>query len=147
VTVTARALVAGVALLLAAEAVRPLSADDLRAVEHESTLQLTTSGRRTGQSRAVTIWFVRDRDRIYVQSGKEGQTDWYRNLVQNPSVVVQLGGLKLRGHARPIDDAAETARVHELFSQKYLSARVMGWVGGGFGHGKVVLIDGLEPVT
>ena len=36
--------------------------------------------------------------------------------------------------------------MHELFDHKYLRARVMGWFGGGFGHGKVLLIENLEPV-
>jgi hypothetical protein len=54
---------------------------------------------------------------------------------------VKIGGRTMQGQARPVDDAGEAARVHELFKQKYLRARVMSWFGGGFGSGKVVAID------
>jgi deazaflavin-dependent oxidoreductase (nitroreductase family) len=127
-----------------------VSADDLRAVENASTVALTTLGRKSGQPRTVTIWFVHDAGRIYVQSGQDGATDWYRNLIANPAVAVEIGALKMRGRARPIDDPAETARVHALFERKYLRARVLGWLGGDTGHGKVVLLEQLEandPIT
>lgn len=98
------------------------------------------SGATSGQPRPVTIWFVYD-DQLYVQSGRDGKTDWYQNALKTPAVTVKIGEREWRGQARPIDAAAETARVHELFRQKYLSARVMSWFGGGFGVGKVVAID------
>jgi deazaflavin-dependent oxidoreductase (nitroreductase family) len=105
-----------------------------------STLQLTTIGRTSGALRTVTIWYVYG-DRLYVQSGKNGRTDWYRNLLKTPAVTVKIGEREMRGRATPVEDPAEAARVHELFKQKYLSARVMSWFGGGFGTGKVVAID------
>jgi deazaflavin-dependent oxidoreductase (nitroreductase family) len=102
---------------------------------------LTTSGRTSGKPRSVMIWFVYDAGKVYVQSGKGGTTDWYRNLLKTPAVTLKIGDVETPGTAQPIDDRAETARVHELFKQKYLSARVMSWFGGGFGTGKVVRID------
>jgi deazaflavin-dependent oxidoreductase (nitroreductase family) len=122
-----------------------LAAVDLRSIANESTVELTTVGRTSGQPRTATIWFVVDGDRFYVQSGSGGKTDWYRNLTANPAVTLKVGGLALRGHARPITDAAETARVHALFESKYLRARVLGWFGGETGRGKVVEIEQLEP--
>jgi deazaflavin-dependent oxidoreductase (nitroreductase family) len=136
-------LLGGAALLLATEA-RAVSADALRAVANESTVRLTTVGRTSAQPRPVTIWFVCDGERIYVQSGKDGKTDWYRNLLKTPGVTLQIGALTLHGQARPIDDAREIERVHALFAQKYLRARVMGWFGSQVGRGQVVRIDALE---
>jgi hypothetical protein len=92
----------------------------------------------------VTIWFVVDGANLYVQAGKGGKTDWYHNLLAKPEVSLRFDGLSLHGLAKPIDDADETNRIHQLFADKYLSARVMGWFGGGFGHGKVVRFDSLR---
>jgi len=136
-------LIVGV-VLSGVRPVHPIDADALRAVEDESTLELSSTGRRSGQVRTVTIWFVRDGARLYVQSGKEGNTDWYHNVLANPAVTLRIGTLRLQGQARRVDDPAESERVHTLFDQKYLRARIMGWFGGGFGHGKVVVIDHLE---
>lgn len=115
------------------------SADDA-AWRDASTVELTTIGRKSGQPRTVTIWFVYG-DRLYVQSGKDGKTDWYQNLLKTPAVTVKVGEREMQGQAKPVEDPAEAARVHELFKQKYLSARVMSWFGGGFGTGKAVAIE------
>ena len=69
-----------VALLAVLEVAAPTVAADVPDRD-ASTLELTTSGRKSGQPRTATIWFVYD-DRLYVQSGKEGKTDWYRNLLK-----------------------------------------------------------------
>lgn len=117
----------------------------LRTVQEASTVELTTIGRTSAQPRTVTIWFAADAEgRLYVQSGKDGGTDWYRNLLKTPAVKLKIGELAMTAVAVPIDDPAETARVHELFKEKYLTARIMSWFGGGFGRGKVVRLDDLH---
>lgn len=133
----AASAVAMLALLIAAG---QLSAADAPVPRDVSTLELTTIGRKSGQPRTVTIWFVYG-DRLYVQSGHDGKTDWYQNLLKTPAVSLKIGERELRGRAIPIDDPVESARVHELFRQKYLRARIMSWFGGGSGSGRVVAID------
>jgi deazaflavin-dependent oxidoreductase (nitroreductase family) len=130
-----------IALLAAAApaATAPLDGARLAAVADESTIELTTTGRRSGQPRRVTIWFVVDaQGRLFVQSGSGGRTDWYRNLLKTPAVAFRIGDLRGAATATPIADAAETARVHGLFHAKYLRARLLGWLGGETGRGKVV---------
>jgi deazaflavin-dependent oxidoreductase (nitroreductase family) len=132
------ALMASLALLVAVCAAA--WGADGASLRDASTLELTTIGRKSGQPRTVTIWFVYG-DRLYVQSGKDGKTDWYQNLLKTPAVTVKVGEREMQGQAQPVEDPAEAARVHDLFKQKYLSARVMSWFGGGFGTGKVVAIE------
>jgi deazaflavin-dependent oxidoreductase (nitroreductase family) len=127
----------------AAQAAAP-DAARLRRIEDQSTVEVTTVGRKSGAPRTVTIWFVHDQGRLYLQSGKDGKTDWYRNLLARPEATLRFAGLTVRGSARPVDDPGETERIHGLFRHKYLSARVMSWFGGGFGHGKVVRIEPAE---
>jgi deazaflavin-dependent oxidoreductase (nitroreductase family) len=117
---------------------------DLDAIEDESEVELTTIGRSSGKPRTVTIWFVRDQDSLYVQAGKKGETNWYRNLLAQPDVRLKIGSSHLSGRAVPIEDEGETQRIHELFRSKYLTARIMGWFGGGFGSGRVVRIESLQ---
>ena len=116
-------------------------AADLAKIQDQSTVTLVTKGRKSGLERRVTIWFVREGESIYVQSGKEGKTDWYRNLRGNPDVKLEFEGLTVGGSAHAVDDAKETERVHQLFREKYLRARVMGWFGSEVGRGKVVKVE------
>ena len=105
---------------------------------------LTTVGRKSGQPRSVPIWFVVENGRVFLQAGNGGKTDWYENLRQNPTVTLDFSALVLSGRAQPIDDPAETKRVHDLFLKKYWQARVSNWFGGDFGTGKVVMVEPLE---
>lgn len=114
---------------------------DLRRIEDQSSVELTTIGRESGKPRAVTIWFVTDDGTVYVQSGKEGKTHWYRNLLENPAVSLRFDEVVLRGRAEPVSDPALREHVHELFRRKYWTARIMGWFGGEIGQGEVVRIE------
>lgn len=133
--------------VLGGDVARGATADDLRRIENKSTVRLTTIGRTSGLPRTVTVWFLHDAGRLYVQSGKQGQTDWYRNLLKNSEVTLDFDGLVLRGRAVAVDDPAEVAHVHQGFRSKYLTARVTSWFGKRFGLGKVVRIDALERVS
>jgi deazaflavin-dependent oxidoreductase (nitroreductase family) len=119
----------------------------LRSYQEASTIALTTTGRKSGEPRTVEIWFVVDQEgRLYVQSGRAGRTGWYRNLLHTPAVTMRIGELAMRGVATPVDDLTEVARVHELFRQKYLRARLSAWIGSDVGRGKVVLIGELTQL-
>jgi deazaflavin-dependent oxidoreductase (nitroreductase family) len=118
-----------------------LMAADLAAIQDESTLRLVTIGRKSGAPRAVTIWFVTDAGRVYVQAGKGGATDWFRNLEKNPAVTLEIGERRLAGRASVVADGAESDRVHDLFRRKYWLAWASSWVGLGFGGGRVVRIE------
>ncbi len=68
-------------------------------------LLLTTTGRRTGRARVTALDYLPDRedDAYYVMSGWGTKADWYRNLLANPQVHVQLGTQRFECRARPAD--------------------------------------------
>ena len=71
-------------------------------------LLLTTTGRRTGRERTSPMMFVRDDDRILVIASNAGAADhpqWYRNLVADPRVTVELPGRRLTARAEPLTGA------------------------------------------
>jgi deazaflavin-dependent oxidoreductase (nitroreductase family) len=141
------ALALAVLLALTPPARAGVPVSQLRSYEDASTLELTTTGRKSGEPRTVTIWFVVDeRGQLYVQSGKSGTTDWYRNLLETPAVTIRIGELGMKGVAAPVDDLTEVARVHELFRQKYLRARIAEWIGSETGHGRVVQLGELNQL-
>ncbi len=65
-------------------------------------------GRTTGRLRTTPLVFLRDGDRIIVvasQAGRAAHPQWYRNLVADPDVTVQVGRERLRMRARTATDA------------------------------------------
>ena len=114
---------------------------DLEKVAAQSTVELTTTGRTSGKLHTKPIWFVYDQGHLYLQSGKEGKTDWYQNLKKNPQMTFKIGTVTASGKAKFINDPKEAERIHDLFSKKYLTARIAGAVGSSIGHGKAVEVE------
>jgi deazaflavin-dependent oxidoreductase (nitroreductase family) len=66
--------------------------DDLRrALEHDPTIDITTTGRRSGQPRRLEIWMMVVDDRFFI-TGTPGPRDWLANLRFHPEFVVHLKG-------------------------------------------------------
>ncbi|MGE0682419.1 MAG: nitroreductase/quinone reductase family protein [Candidatus Binatia bacterium] len=114
---------------------------DLEKVASQSTVEITTIGRKSGKSHAKPIWFVYDQGHLYIQSGQEGKSDWYQNLKKDPQIKLKIGTLIFAGKAKFIEDEKETERIHALFRSKYLRARFANLIGSQVGHGKVVDVE------
>lgn len=105
-------------------------ATDLTRAAKQSTLRLTTTGRKSGRQHTVTIWFiVADTQRLYLQHVRGPTADWYKNLRKQPQVQIDLGQGPIAARARPVDDPAEVRRILGLFRRKYLFAWVFQLLG------------------
>jgi hypothetical protein len=59
------------------------------ALQTDRTIDITTTGRNSGQSRRIEIWFHNVDGAIYI-TGTPGTRDWYANLVTDPSFFFHL---------------------------------------------------------
>lgn len=67
------------------------------------TLLLTTTGRRSGESRLSPLVYGRDGDRYLIVASRGGAAhhpQWYLNLVATPEVELQVGAERFRARAR-----------------------------------------------
>lgn len=87
---------------------------------------LTTTGRRTGRSHEIEIWYARAGDTLYLLAGGGRTSDWVRNLEADHRVEVRIGERTRPGVARILDgpdvaDEAETARtlVFDKYQPRY----------------------------
>jgi deazaflavin-dependent oxidoreductase (nitroreductase family) len=67
-------------------------------------LLLTTSGRKTGKLRFTPLEFEFNpqEDWYRVSPGWGGNTDWYKNVLNNPTVAVQVGRRTFNALAEPV---------------------------------------------
>jgi deazaflavin-dependent oxidoreductase (nitroreductase family) len=80
---------------------------------------LTTRGRRTGSPHRIEIWFAAHDDGAYLLSDSN-QADWYRNLVADPSVTLQIAEETRITTAAPVDpDDPANASVRPAMKAKY----------------------------
>lgn len=119
----------------AAEPPLPGVAAALARIAARSTIELTTVGRQSGKEHTRPVWFVVSDGKILVQAGKDGQTDWYRNLTKTPVVTVRQGDYTFHTRALPVTDPARVEEIHRLFLHKYTSAWVLSFFGSSIGRG------------
>jgi len=80
-------------------------------------LVLTSWGRKSHKPRHTMLSYVLMGDRVYVSSGWGVRTDWYKNILANPHVTVQVGGRVYSARARRVQDIDEYTNIaREMFS-------------------------------
>ena len=83
---------------------------------------LTTSGRITGAAHRIEIWFAFGAGNAYLLAGGGERSDWVRNLLVSPDVVLQVGDRKRSARARVLAAGSEEdADARRLLLDKYTS--------------------------
>ena len=66
-----------------------MNADVSRALEKDRTIDITTTGRKTGRLLRTEIWFHNLEGRLFI-TGTPGRRDWMANLVTHPEFTFHL---------------------------------------------------------
>ena len=77
------------------------------------TLILTTRGRKTGREVSIPLLYVEENGTLYIVAsfgGNDNHPGWYKNLVANPEVEIELLNKKKRYRARTVS-AEEKERI------------------------------------
>lgn len=77
------------------------------------TIDITTTGARTGLARRIEIWFYRVGGQVYLTT-QPAKRSWYANLLAHPDFVFHLkNGVRadLRARAEPVVDPRERRRI------------------------------------
>jgi deazaflavin-dependent oxidoreductase (nitroreductase family) len=77
-------------------------------------LLLTTTGRKSGLPRVTPLQYEEFDGLIYIGSARGTQADWYRNLVADPHVRVQVKGRRFEATAETSTDRVRLADFIEL---------------------------------
>jgi deazaflavin-dependent oxidoreductase (nitroreductase family) len=102
---------------------------DLRNIERHWNCRLTTIGRKSGEPRAVTIWYALGDGRVLL-TGSKSNPQWCRNIRANGRVELRIGGHDLKGHARIVEDPDASVAIRQAFVDRYLLARLSRPFGG-----------------
>lgn len=84
-----------------------------------AVIDLTTAGRVTGRPHTIEIWFAQHHDSLYMLSGGGKRSDWVRNLIHTPAVVVGAGTGRYAGTGRVVVDEDEERLARDAVYAKY----------------------------
>ncbi|BDZ50573.1 hypothetical protein GCM10025867_28140 [Frondihabitans sucicola] len=88
--------------------------DVAEALASDRVIDITTTGRKSGEARRIEIWFHRLDGRFYITGTPGRPRSWYANLVAHPAFTFHLkqtAQADLAATARPITEPAERERV------------------------------------
>lgn len=94
------------------------------ALRDTNEVELTTTGRKSGQESSRPIWFVEEGDKILLLPVSGSKSNWYRNVEKTPTIGLAADGTELQVDAKPTEDPSTVGHVVEVFGDKYGADRV-----------------------
>ncbi|OLB35567.1 MAG: pyridoxamine 5'-phosphate oxidase [Acidobacteria bacterium 13_2_20CM_57_17] len=82
-------------------------------------INITVTGRESGRSISIPVWFVLEGDKLYLLPVQGSDTQWYKNVLNNPMMRIDARGAEAEVKASLVTDATQVSSVVEKFRAKY----------------------------
>jgi deazaflavin-dependent oxidoreductase (nitroreductase family) len=82
-------------------------------------INITVTGRKSGRTISIPVWFVLEDDKLCLLPVQGSDTQWYKNVLKNPSIRIDARGAAAEFNVVPITDATRVSSVVQKFRAKY----------------------------
>ena len=82
-------------------------------------IKISLIGRKSGRTISIPVWFVLEGEKVYLLPVQGSDTQWYKNVLKNPSIRIDARGVEAQFRAVPIVAAKTVKSVIERFREKY----------------------------
>jgi hypothetical protein len=82
-------------------------------------IKISVIGRKFGRTISIPVWFVLEGEKLYLLPVRGSETQWYKNVLQNPSIRIDARGVEEKFRAKPTTGAKAVTSVVEKFREKY----------------------------
>lgn len=82
-------------------------------------ITLSVTGRKSGRAVSMPVWFVADDEKLYLLPARGSDTQWYKNVLENPSIRIKAGSAEAELKVVRVTDAKKVSAVVERFRAKY----------------------------
>jgi hypothetical protein len=76
-------------------------------------------GRKSGRTISIPVWFVLGGDKLYLLPVQGSDTQWYKNVLKNPSIRIDARGVEAEFRTVPTTVTTAVSLVVEKFREKY----------------------------
>jgi deazaflavin-dependent oxidoreductase (nitroreductase family) len=90
-----------------------------KALESNSEIELTVTGRASGREISAPVWFVQEDGQLSLVPVRGTDSDWYKNVLKTPVVRLAARGAQVTTRAMPITDPARVQEIMDRFRAKY----------------------------
>jgi len=88
-------------------------------LSHYRQIKISVIGRKSGQTISIPVWFVLEGEKLYLLPVQGSDTQWYKNVLKNPSIKIDAQGVAATFRALPVTSAKPVKSVVEKFREKY----------------------------
>jgi len=88
-------------------------------LSRDREITITVTGRKSGRTIAIPVWFVFENGKVYLLPVKGSDTQWYKNVLKNPMIRIDARGADAQVNVVLVTDATQVSSVVEKFRAKY----------------------------
>ncbi len=82
-------------------------------------INISVTGRKSGRAISIPVWFVLEEDKLYLLPVQGSDTQWYKNVLNNPTIRIDARGAEAEFKGVPVTDATQVSSVVKKFRDKY----------------------------
>jgi hypothetical protein len=82
-------------------------------------IRLTVKGRKSGIDIPRPVWFVHEGNTVYLLPVQGSDTNWYKNLLVDPTLKISVNGVEIPVRGKPITDRNSVDDIVRKFKSKY----------------------------
>ncbi len=82
-------------------------------------INISVTGRKSGRTISIPVWFVLEDDKFYLLPVQGSDTQWYKNVLNNPMIRIDARGAEAEVKVVLVTDATQVWSVVEKFRAKY----------------------------
>ena len=82
-------------------------------------IKISVIGRKSGKTISNPVWFVAEGNTLQLLPVHGSETQWYKNILKNPTIRIDARGAEAEFRAKPVTDAKAVKSVVGKFREKY----------------------------
>ena len=96
-----------------------VKADLYRKLDRVNEIRLSVKGRKSGRDIPRPVWFVHEGNTLYLLPVQGSDTNWYKNLLVDPTLKISVNGIEIPAKGKPITDRKRVDDIVRKFKSKY----------------------------
>ncbi len=88
-------------------------------LSHYRQIIISVTGRKSGRTISIPVWFVLEDDTLFLLPVQGSDTQWYKNVLHDPTIRISARGEEGKFQAVSITDSKAVKPVVEKFKAKY----------------------------
>ena len=95
------------------------NADLHQRLNNVDEITLNVKGRKSGRDIPRPVWFVYAGNTLYLLPVQGSETNWYKNLLVEPTLKISINGVETPARGKPITNTSIVNDIVRKFKSKY----------------------------